>query len=173
MSKKGTKKTAPQEKELKAPKEFVFGKKEKLYFDNLNKKSSTGKIDNFMEQFWLCTYIGLAFNKQADPGKGPQMVDYFPGRTHSNETLLRGFVFYRYAKENGYVTGDREILKAMKRFFDETSDGKLSERGYSEFSRYAAGGFEIILDKIGPTYDLATFLVKYAELLKNYPKNNK
>jgi hypothetical protein len=173
MSKRGIKKTTSQKKELKTPKEFLFGKREKLYFDNLNKKSSTGKMDNFMEQFWLCTYIGLAHNRQADPGEGPQMVDYFPGRTRTNENLLRGFVFYRYAKENGYVIGDREILKAMRRFFDETSDGKLSERGYYEFSRYAAGGFELILDKIGPTYDLATFLVKYVELLKNYPENSK
>ena len=148
-------------------KEFQLSSTARSFFETLNRNSTTGKITNQMERFMLCCNIGLIYDEPVEPEKGPQMVDYFPGRTEPHQHLFRAFAFYRYAIRNQYQKGDPNILMGMKEFFDDQVRGKLNDSGFEEFSRYAAGGFEIIRTKIGQTNDLATFLIKYVELL-NY-----
>lgn len=154
------------EKKNQMKKEFLFGTRERDYFTNLNKNSTTGKIETRMEQFWLCALVGLVYNRKANPGNGPQMVDEFVEKLSKYENLLRAFVFFRYGEENVYKMGSSEIMNLMSRFFDETTNAKLSKRGYYEFSRFAAGGFEKVQENIGASYDKASFLIKYAKLLK-------
>lgn len=161
------KKNSSEKNKARMANNFQFGEDERNYFKKLNKESRTGKIEIQMEQFWLCALMGIIKDRAIPPKNTKEIIDYFPGRTHNYQDLLRAFVFYRYAIQNEYEAGNKKILKIMNRFFNESSRSKLSERGFFEFNCYASGGFKFIWDNIGKTFDLATFLVKYSILICN------
>ncbi len=154
-------------------KQFKFGQLQRKYFKTINENSTTGKIDNLMEQFMLLALVGLVANKTANPEtENRDMVQNFAGRTKTHQGLIRALLFYRFAKMNAYNEKDPQIMKAIQIFFDEEEQSKLGEEGYEYLNRSAAAGFEIIRGKIGAVYDLATFLISYIDLLVELDSNN-
>ena len=79
---------------------------------------------------------------------------------------LDGLGFYLHCKSLGLVDdeADNRILDEMKSFFQ--GEKKYTNEGYTLMNKYAQGGFQIILDRIPDTRNLADWLSIYLKILE-------
>ena len=152
--------------------QFRFGQEAREYFDKIDKNSTSGKFKIKLQAYWLCAQIGILYNEKGTPPEKKWLVDYFAPPLKSYEDLIRAFAFWRHAKtKNLNPKKESEMLPALDNFFDENARTKLDKIGMNTFDKHAAGGFEIIRDRIGEETDLASFLLEYLELIENAPEN--
>ena len=153
------------------PSYFMFGPSPRTYFSELEKTSSTGKFKIMLQKYWLCAQIGMAYGKMSDREDGDKWItDYFAEPLKSNDHYIRGLAFYLEAKRKGYGSDNEEdLLGGMNEFFDNETQNRLTPEALHSINRYAAGGFEIINEKIPNPTDLASFLLDYVSLLMKAP----
>lgn len=150
------------------PIQMMLGPNARLYFNELEKNSNSGKFKILLQKYWLCAYVGMIADKKASREDNDKWVmDYFPEPLKSNQHLIRASAFFRYADRLGYTSDDEEdLLKGMKVFFNDENRTKLGNDGLDTLDEYAAGGFEIINKRIPEPNDLSTFLVDYVNLIE-------
>jgi hypothetical protein len=147
---------------------FQLSPTAKTYFGMLDQKSKTGKFKRQLQFYWLCCQLGLVKEETASPGAS-EVYDRFPEPIKSSEELIRGIVFWRYLKMEGFVPEDsEETMTALRTFFSDEEPSKISTEGMKFMDGLAAAGFNIIQQKIplDETNCLATFLIQYTELLE-------
>jgi len=111
--------------------------------------------------------MGVVKNKMAPPGEmSKDMVDEWVSDARTYEEELDGLGFYLHCKSLGLVDdeADNRILDEMKSFFE--GEAKYTNEGYALMNKYAQGGFQIILDRIPDTRDLADWLSLYLKILE-------
>jgi hypothetical protein len=155
------------------PKHMMLGPVARTYFSELEKTSSSGKFRILLQKYWLCAFVGLLADKKASREENDKWVnDYFPEPLKSNQHLIRASAFFRFADRLEYTADDEDdLLEGMKFFFDDEKLAKLGEDGLDTLDEFAAGGFEIINNKIPEPNDLALFLVDYVNLIESYESN--
>lgn len=150
------------------PIQFLFDLEARSYFTNLVKSSSTGDFKIKLQQYWLCCQIGIKFDKKGkvpEP-KGNWLVDNFAPPLAEHADFIRSVVFWRYADALGVDPEDREdMIPQLRMFFDENKQTKLGDAGMNLMDAYAAGGFEILQERIPNPTDLSSFLIDYVALL--------
>jgi hypothetical protein len=145
---------------------FALESKIRKYFENLNTKSSTGKLGARLEYWWLCALVGLVYNKyNKDMNDSVELTDNFTTKLKPFDFEIRALGFYNYINKNLVEQSSKAILRLMEQYFDSDSLTKLSDAGIADLNYYASGGFQIIEEKIPVANDLTTFLISYLELL--------
>lgn len=150
------------------PIQFLFGSEARDYFDRLEKSSATGDFKIKLQQYWLCCQIGIKFDKKGKvpESKGAWLVDNIAPPLAEHADFIRSVVFWRYADALGVNPEDREdMVPQLKAFFDEHKKTKLGDAGMNLMDAYAAGGFEILQERIPNPTDLSSFLIDYVALL--------
>ena len=150
------------------PIQFMLGPSPRIYFNELEKTTDTGKFKILLQKYWLCALIGCLFDKPAQRENDDVWVnDYFPEPLKGNQHLIRALGFFRYADKLGYSAEDEDdLLTGMKDFFEDDTRTKLSGVGLDTFDHYAAGGFKLLNEKIPEPSDLAEFLIDYVNLIE-------
>ena len=147
---------------------FVQSAEMTEYFDALNRSSTTGKIANRLEQWWLCAQVGLITGQTGDsPGTGSSdMVDYFIKSMEDSQTRIRGLFLVKQFEKVDAGGLEREILEAEIQRLLSVSDSRLSDDSTKLLDKYATGGLEIIKEEIGKKEELYVFMMRYHELVK-------
>ena len=48
----------------KGPIQFMLGAEPRIYFDNLEKSSDTGKFSILLQKYWLCAQLGMVHGRK-------------------------------------------------------------------------------------------------------------
>jgi len=147
---------------------FVLDARAKRYFDQLNKRSTTGSIRYDLEEWWLCAQVGLLANKlgPAPEKSSPDMVDYFIKSLEPAQARIRGLLLMRHLQRVDAGGMKREILEHEMEEMLGVSRSRLTEKGVAQLNRYATGGFELIHETIGAQVDLYVFMMEYHQLVR-------
>lgn len=102
------------------------------------------------DAFYFCFIAGIVAGQKARLPVGDERIDIvenFPGPYGGRGRLLVS-VFLSYELEYlGVTMGEREIVHTqIARLVDPTAPSYLTDQGVQEFSRYASGGFDVLLD---------------------------
>ena len=153
---------------------FIMSDEMRDYFNKIGVKTSrksgeskTGYFPALIHPFYLSMIMGIAKKKKADPQPMKEtMVDEWLSDARAYEEELDGLGFYLHCKSLGLVNdeADNRILDEMKSFFE--GEAKYTNEGYALMNKYAQGGFQIILDRIPDTRDLADWLSLYLKILE-------
>jgi len=153
---------------------FVMSDDMRVYFNNIGVKTSrkrgeskTGQFPALIHPFYLSMIMGISKRKMAEPQPMKEsMIDEWASDARSYEEELDGLGFYLHCRSLGLVDdqADNRILDEMKSFFE--GEAKYTNEGYAMMNKYAQGGFQIILDRIPDTRDLADWLSLYLKILE-------
>ena len=151
----------------KGPIQFMLGAEPRIYFDNLEKSSDTGKFSILLQKYWLCAQLGMVHGRKGvDNGDRKWVTDNFASPLQEHSHNIRAAAFHMHCADLALNPDDEEeMLSAMKSFFDQDLPHKLQTSSLRMLDEYAAGGFEILREKIPKPVDLAEFLVDYTALL--------
>lgn len=150
------------------PIQFLFSSEAREYFDRIEASSTTGTFKIKLQQYWLCCQIGIKYDKKGKvpAPTGAWLVDTFASPLAEHADFIRSIAFWRYADALGVDPEDRDdMVPQLKAFFDEHKKTKLGDAGMQLMDQYAAGGFEILQERIPNPTDLSSFLIDYVELL--------
>ena len=139
------------------------------YFDRMAQSSLTGSITTDMEKWWLCSQIGLLYDKKSKVENAPDMGVRFVKSLKEHSTKIRGILLWRQLKRHDII--ESEIDQFEKELASTFGEGelKITNKGGQALDEFAAGGFEIIKEDTPNPKDLLIFLYEYNELIKRAP----
>lgn len=102
------------------------------------------------DAFYFCFIAGIVAGQKAELPVGDEriaIVENFPGPYKSRGRLLVS-VFLSYELEYlGVAMGEKDIVHTqIAHLVEPNSQNYLTDQGVQEFSRYASGGFDVLLD---------------------------
>lgn len=143
---------------------FILSDEANAYLARLNTNKKAGILKTKFDFYYLCLLVG--FNKgelvSGDP-KGEVFIDVPPKEHTDSYKEILGVLLSSEIKRRGVEVKDRNSMeKIMMELLDPNSVNQLSEDGARILNRYAAKGFEEIIEALPePNTRLDTFLIKY------------
>ncbi|ANH08455.1 hypothetical protein [Shinella sp. HZN7] len=125
---------------------FRVRKDAKSWFKDLYRDKSF-KID--FDTFYFCFIAGVATGrKRAMAGEDTsEMIDYFPQPYGASSKILVGLFLSAEMEKLGLVMTERErVHLEIAKLVRHDSSNHLTAAGVGEFSQYAHGGFDVLLE---------------------------
>ena len=153
--------------DARGPIQFMLGPSARLYFENLEKSSTSGKFSILLQKYWLCAQLGMVHGRKGnDDGNRKAIIANIAPPLAEHAQNIRAAAFYQHCADFALNPKDEEeMLSTMKSFFDQERPHKLGQMALRMLDDYAEGGFQILQEKIPRPTDLADFLVDYVELI--------
>ena len=140
------------------------------YWNKLNEASDKEIQDSVRLNFyWLCAQLGIAYDKRKQLD-GTEMVDKFTQKLEPHSSMIRGLMLaaiWRYRE-----TKKGEIQDQLIKLLAADNFTKISSDGIDLLDNFAAGGFQIIEDKIPSKHGWNYFMKKYHNLMQKAPSFN-
>lgn len=124
-------------------------------------------LDTFFDAYYLCALCGMLFEQLGvETGLEPQyFIERYPAVFHSKRELIAACLIDTEMRRQGIAKGDRSRIQSLISELTANNDVLLSEEGVKTLNLYAAGGFELMRDRIVRTNDISTLLVNVVDLL--------
>ncbi|MCL6597497.1 MAG: hypothetical protein K6T81_02010 [Alicyclobacillus macrosporangiidus] len=143
--------------------EFKHPKDAQSYF-RLMREKQWFQYD--FDAYYLCLMAGLHFRRLGKPEMvGNAFIDHYPGAYVDAAQSIAGLLIDAELDRQQILQTRDSIEKLIISLLDLRSKTFLSDEGMNLLNRYAAGGLELIRDRIPPTPDMEVFLVHYHNLL--------
>jgi len=138
---------------------FNMSHNAKQYYDKLR----DGEIIKIQFDFYyICLLIGFKFKEF---GKNVELVEFFhkfPNEYLSRKEEIIGTLITTEIKRLGVnVENKSRVQELMLKLVNPESITRLSSEGEKLMNKYAEGGFNFIVEKIGSCSTTDTFLVRY------------
>jgi hypothetical protein len=141
---------------------------EKIGVERNKGNSKSGMFTAYVEPYYLCLLMGIIKDSRRDPDPmSKDMVSSWKASAKQYEKEISGVVFYKFCQDKGISQEDDRILKLMEKFFTIERAEVYEKEGFSMMNKYAQGGFDYIRDNLGPSEQLADFLVWYLTELED------
>lgn len=127
------------------------------------------------DAYWACLCVGLRAREQATPDKleKDRFLTTYPDDYEQYGEYVAGLLVE--AELAALHTDDyteSELERAIADLLKVSAPTRLSPKGLSLLNRYAAGGFQILKDKMRPRpTDVPNFLVRYQSVLDQMPEH--
>lgn len=148
---------------------FEITKEADKYLNQLNRNSKSGSLDIDWDFYYICALVGMyhrRLNSEIKEDELRELTRSFPQKYHDKKFYIIALLIESEIHRKGVETRSRkELEKFMLKKVEEGETG-LSENGEELLNKYAAGGLEIIKEKIGRVEDLHVFFIRlYEEIL--------
>lgn len=160
--------------------DFVLRQDARRWFSGIRDQltAPAGPRSPDFDVFYFCFIAGVIGRRKESQPVGDAavpLVENFPGPYRNNRGRLLVSVFLSYELEDflGVKMGEKKAVhSAISDLVDPNAPNHLTDDGVREFNRYAAGGFEVLLDwfdDIRPT-SLDSFLRRFKSELDSAMK---
>lgn len=137
----------------------------KQYFQDISEKASgDNKFKLAFDYYYLCLIAGLKNQRLSNKDKvsSDYFIDYFPGTYRNISEIIVGLLISAEMNRRDIDVNNRDnIEQLILELIDHNSPNKLSDIGIEKLNCYAAGGLEILMDKIPRTKSLPAFIMDY------------
>lgn len=120
----------------------------KPWFKALTAKDGGFAID--FEIYYFCLMAGLASGKkraELSTTETAELVQHFPGRYKERGKVIVGLFLARYLSSLGVDLKDKkQAHHQISMIISPTSPNYLSDEGMKELNKYAAGGYDEIIE---------------------------
>lgn len=139
------------------------------YFARIDQSTIKGISFLEIDKYYACLMIGLRAAQIApDPKYRASFLAAgakFPDAYSDHDTYLLGLLVEAEIRRRKLDPNNRDLIEAETvRLLDPQSPLGLSDQGVDLMNKYAAKGFELLREKMGPPRAIETFLVTYAEI---------
>ena len=145
---------------------FTRSPEAKSYYENINKKSETGKFKLYFSFYYLCFMVGfkiLKINSPIENNKDFLPNPSFPHEFRSQSPKILGALANAELMRKG-IEMDKEKVKAeLRQIIDANSPSDLSSHGLDLLDKYAESGFQDIQYHIPDVDELDIFMKRYYE----------
>lgn len=128
--------------------DFRLLKDARTWFKSLTTKDGGFGID--FEIYYFCLMAGLASGKkrvELSTTETAELVQHFPGRYKEKGKVIVGLFLARYLSSLGVDLKDKKQAHLqISKLISPTSPNYLSDEGMKELNKYAAGGYDEIID---------------------------
>jgi hypothetical protein len=116
------------------------------WFDNFS--STHGAIESKMDRYYLCAIVGMIHNQYKTDVSSPDFIDYFITDYEDVRFKIIGLMIAAELRRLGIDVKERpEVQRQLGILLSGASRTGLSQAGEDALNRYAAGGFEWILEQ--------------------------
>ncbi len=149
---------------------FEITKEGDKYLERLNRNSSSGEFEIDWDFYYICSIIGMYHRRLKSDIESENLRELtrsFPQKYYNNKNYIIALLIEAEMYRKGVETRTRKELEEF--MLNKVGKGEtgLSENGEELLNKYAAGGLEIIKEKIGRVEDLHTFFLRiYEEILE-------
>ncbi len=149
---------------------FEITKEGDKYLERLNRNSSSGEFEIDWDFYYICSIIGMYHRRLKSDIESENLRELtrsFPQKYYNNKNYIIALLIEAEMYRKGVETRTRKELEEF--MLNKVGKGEtgFSENGEELLNKYAAGGLEIIKEKIGRVEDLHTFFLRiYDEILE-------
>jgi hypothetical protein len=150
---------------------FRLSPESRIYYTRLNESSTSGRIDEMLEWYWLCAQLGMLHNQYSDEKiDEAEFARSWTGKMkpYRNQIMAMLFNWFVNFQPEGVKEDKRKVTELITEIFqtDESENPvAISERGLQYLDRLAEGGFKLIEKRMKQSStELHHFLVEYRKL---------
>ena len=146
-----------------------FGYKPQRLFADVARQTGAHRDLILFDAYWACLCVGLLAREPApseELGTERFLTAYPEGYEHYGEYIAGLLVEAELATMHTETYTEAELEHAIADLLKVSAPTRLSPKGLGLLNRYAAGGFQIIKDKMRPRpTDVPNFLMRYQLVL--------
>lgn len=146
-----------------------FGYEPQRLFARVSRLAGARRDMILFDAYWACLCVGLLAREQASSDKLEKdrfLVAYPEDYEPYGEYVAGLLVEAELAALHTENYTESELERAISDLLKVSAPTRLSPKGLGLLNRYAAGGFEIIKDKMRPRpTDVPNFLLRYQSVL--------
>lgn len=146
-----------------------FGYEPQRLFAKVARQAGARRDMILFDAYWACLCVGLLAREQAAPQKLEKdrfLATYPEDYEPYGEYIAGLLVEVELAAMHTEDYTESELERAIADLLKVSAPTRLSPKGLGLLNRYAAGGFQIIKDKMRPRpTDVPNFLVRYQSIL--------
>lgn len=146
---------------------FKLPKVASVYLDSLNTSSPLEIRENTKLNFyWLCAQLGIAYDERKN-NEGNDLTDKFTTDLDDHSSMIKGLLLaaiwrYREVKKD-------DVQESFAKLLSADNNTKISSDGIDILDKFAAGGFNMIEEKIPSKNGWNYFMMKYHTIMQNAP----
>ncbi len=145
---------------------FFFPRTARTYFKAITDGANElGTRFIMFDPFYCCLMLGLDQRKLGNPDdvEADAFINSYPDHYKPQADIIAGLLIDAELERKEIGVQDRaSIEKLMVNLLDQTSATRLSTEGLRLLSQYAAGGFELIQERMVPPGSSSEFVVAYS-----------